>query len=590
MRWVGTAAGGAVVALLLAGTATAAPIQGDFDGDGRDDLAVGVIGQRVGDVPLAGSVHVIYGGPNGLSRRDRIFTQDTPRVKEKAETSDSFGGSMTAGDFDADGFDDLAVSAWTEDHRGVDDLGVVHVLYGSRRGLTAKGNQLLEPGRTGIRPAPNPQDFFGWSLAAGDFGRGRASDLVIQTSGVEIDGVDRAGAVNVLYGSRRGLRGRGAQLFSQATPGIPDLPELNDVFGWSLTAGDMGRSRRDDLAIGVPFEMIRGRDDAGIAHVLYGSRRGLRAKGNDVVVQGPDDDDGGGKPDAGDQFGWALAAGNFGDGPDGDLAISAPGETLAQGEVGAVERGLRETGRARARRLPPVHRAARLGGGRRPRGKRHVRARARGRQRRHHQARRPRRRNPLRGGDRVRQPDRRRRRVLRGRAGAEHEWARAAVLQPGHARGRERAEHGRPVRPRDRVGPLRGRRPGRPRGRGRERGPGTDRRARAPREPDGERSRCRCRASRHRGRAHRRGRPVPVRGRGRARRPSPAERLSSAPPCRAPARASPSTERARLRAAPPCARRPPPSSLQKALDNGARECMVAESRSTLSNAAQQGGE
>jgi hypothetical protein len=351
MRWAGKSAGGVLFATLaLAASAQAVPVQGDFDGDGRDDLASGAIGQQVGGTKFAGSVHVIYGGPNGLSGRDRIFTQNTPKVKEKAETGDEFGGSLAAGDFDADGFDDLAVSAWTETRGVFDNVGVVHILYGSHRGLTGKGSQLLEPGRGGIRPKPDQADFFGWALAAGNFGKGRPTDLVIQTSGFKVDGVDRAGAVNVLYGSRRGLRRRGAQLFSQATPGIPDVPEFNDVFGWSLAVGDLGHNRRDDLAIGVPLDKAQGEDDAGLVHVLYGGRRGLRVKGNQVVIQGPPDDDGGGQPEAGDFFGWTLAAGDFGDGKRADLAVGAPGETLMEGEVGAVSvvygsrRGLRLEG------------------------------------------------------------------------------------------------------------------------------------------------------------------------------------------------------------------------------------------------------
>ena len=47
--------------------ATAGSVRGDFNGDGVDDLVVGVPGEDIGAVADAGVLHVLYGGASGVS-------------------------------------------------------------------------------------------------------------------------------------------------------------------------------------------------------------------------------------------------------------------------------------------------------------------------------------------------------------------------------------------------------------------------------------------------------------------------------------------------------------------------------------------
>ena len=81
-----------VVLAVSTASAQAANASGDFNGDGRSDLAVSVEGQTVGGRAFAGAVQVIYGSKHGLSgTRDRVLTQDTPGVPGASEAQDRFG-------------------------------------------------------------------------------------------------------------------------------------------------------------------------------------------------------------------------------------------------------------------------------------------------------------------------------------------------------------------------------------------------------------------------------------------------------------------------------------------------------------------
>jgi hypothetical protein len=311
-------------------------VAGDFNGDGFEDLAVGVSSESLPDGGNAngkwnaGAVNVIYGGEQGLAAvGNQFWNQDTPGINGVAADSERFGRTLAVGDFDRDGFDDLAIGVPGDVVDGLNSAGSVNVIYGSREGLRASGDQLWNQNSAGIDDRAAALELFGIELTAGDFNGDGFSDLAISVVDEEVSGAASAGALNIIYGSEDGLAASGDQFWHQDVAGINGVPHENDHFADSLVAADFDGDGNDDLAIGVRHKQVGGMAAAGAVNVIYGTDDGLRATDDQLFTQ-----DTAGVVDsaeASDFFGDALAAGDFNGDEIADLVIAAP---LDSGTIG----------------------------------------------------------------------------------------------------------------------------------------------------------------------------------------------------------------------------------------------------------------
>jgi hypothetical protein len=316
----------------------------DYNGDLIDDLVVGSPGENIGVPPFtfpiedAGQINAIYGTTSFLSSTgNQAFDMRDIGVTGSPRDFDNFGAALASGDFNGDGYSDLAIGAPHPDEIQTPFGGRVSIFYGDAGGLDRDADQIFSQDTDNMLDVGEFGDQFGFCLAAGDFNADAKTDLAIAVPFERVGGeagVDH-GAVAVLYGSPSGLSTINNQLWSQSSPGIADNLESGDRFGHGLATGDFNGDFVSDLAIGAPFEDNGQTPDEGTVHVIFGQASvGLTATGSrqlqrrtKIVAGLPDS--------TGYQFGSALAAGDTnGDGFD-DLAVGLPGDDTS----GAIDSG-----------------------------------------------------------------------------------------------------------------------------------------------------------------------------------------------------------------------------------------------------------
>ncbi|MER5433979.1 FG-GAP-like repeat-containing protein [Streptomyces sp. NPDC002588] len=203
---------------------------GDVNGDGRDDLAL-----------------TVYTGDGGFGSTFYLGSSSSAGATFTSAQAPAGAGGVAFGDVDGDGYDDVV--------RGDEDNSTVVVARGSAAGLrpasTWKTYSQNTPGVPGGRETV---DLFGGAVSVGDVNGDGYDDVAVGAPGEELGYDDGAGVVDILYGSRGGLTGNGAQAFTQDTKGVPGAVETGDDFGGAVRLLDINGNGYADLAAAAPHE------------------------------------------------------------------------------------------------------------------------------------------------------------------------------------------------------------------------------------------------------------------------------------------------------------------------------------------------
>lgn len=259
-------------------------VRGDFDGDGRVDLAVGAPG---GD-----EVRVQYtsAAPSG-SQVEWLQPNTASDVY-----APQFGYALAIGDFNGDGYSDLSVGApsFTTPPTGIgvrETRGAVFVYHGSSAGLVAQPLAIEGP-YDGDEPYQ-----LGGAMAARDVNGDGTDDLAVTLWGAD------TGNIRVYPGSGSGL--------------ATTYQALNDYEAQSLAFGDVDGDHHPELIAGSTVDLTNTSDiDKGDVKIWHGTATGLGA-GHPQKIRG-------------DQvgvfrfWGYAVATGDVNGDGYADLVAGAP--------------------------------------------------------------------------------------------------------------------------------------------------------------------------------------------------------------------------------------------------------------------------
>jgi hypothetical protein len=201
---------------------------GDVNGDGFDDLAVGLPNQTVAGTN-AGAVHVYYGARDkSLDGRIAVLTSPDPRTG--AKFGQEIGGR---GDVNGDGYTDLAVGSPFLEGPAETFAGLVQVFLGGESGLALAPAWTFEP--------PMGAGLYGAVSIAGDLDGNGYADLVVGAP----DGGARSDAFVYLFGPT----GPSTTPISLDSP-VPSFE--TPLFGCSIASeGDLDGDGSIDLIIGA---------------------------------------------------------------------------------------------------------------------------------------------------------------------------------------------------------------------------------------------------------------------------------------------------------------------------------------------------
>ena len=261
---------------------------GDFNADGKTDLAVGAEGYTTN----TGRTYLFYNDgtyPTAAGSADVVLTGGA--------TGDKFGHALVAGDFNADGETDIAIGA----NGKSSSAGGVYIYYNdgsySAADVTITGNAA--------------SDAFGAALASGDVNADAEVDLIVGASGYTTS----TGRAYIFYND-------GSIPTTAATADVTITGNaVNDLFGGALATGDVNNDSRADIIVGASGYTT----STGRAYIFYGDGSiPTTAATADVTLTGET---------TSNSFGRALATGDMNDDKKVDLIVGADGYTTSTGRA-----------------------------------------------------------------------------------------------------------------------------------------------------------------------------------------------------------------------------------------------------------------
>ena len=287
---------------------TAVCNNGDYNGDGFDDVVVGQ-GFYDGAATDMGRTNLWY-GPVGTS--DSLGSADYTIDGDSSRSSDQFGSTTRfAGDVNGDGSDDLLSAAWRSH---TDDRGTAYLFLGGNASSSVSGADasFTTTGAT---------SYVGYSFDGAESNGDTRSDLLISAYGYS-SGVG-------LVAFYDGTTVSGAEDLATTATALITSTTAGGNLGYSVAMGDLDSDGMADFILGAPSASSTTATGAVYVFLGGGSLTGsVAATAADYTLSGAT---------AADRLGISVAyLGDTDLDGSGDFAVAADKSDLAAADAGAV--------------------------------------------------------------------------------------------------------------------------------------------------------------------------------------------------------------------------------------------------------------
>ncbi|CAB5496285.1 hypothetical protein AZO1586I_5, partial [Bathymodiolus thermophilus thioautotrophic gill symbiont] len=255
---------------------------GDVNGDGLDDLIVGVWDADLSGKSYAGKSYVVFGKANGNAiNLSAIADASNPTggfvINGEAARDNSGYSVSNAGDVNGDGLDDLIVGAYQADPNG-DDSGKSYVVFGKTNSSAINLSTIADASNpTGgfVINGEAAGDQSGCSVSnAGDVNGDGLDDLIVGAYNASLSGKSYAGKSYVVFGKTNNSAINLSTIADASNPTggfVINGETAGDWNGNSVSsAGDVNGDGLDDLIVGSFLADPSGKLSAGKSYVVFG--------------------------------------------------------------------------------------------------------------------------------------------------------------------------------------------------------------------------------------------------------------------------------------------------------------------------------